>query len=211
MTQKEKVVAHVAEMLQSLGVKSVRMDDVAQSLGMSKRTLYEMFGDKEELIYQSIGLFISQGVERRRQQCQQLDNVLEIMLLSLRDMINHAPIANRMRRNLQRFYPSVYARLEGEEKRRTAQQLRGWIHACVEHGYFTKTAESDFVVKVLQSSTYGIMMADKCDIGDPQEVIYMMTYAIVVFLRGLCTQNGIEVIDRCFDSYFGNIAQSSTL
>ena len=76
---------------------------------------------------------------------------------------------------------------------------------------FSKTAESDFVVKVLQSSTYGIMMADKCDIGDPQEVIYMMTYAIVVFLRGLCTQNGIEVIDRCFDSYFGNIAQSSTL
>ena len=126
-------------------------------------------------------------------------------------MINHAPIANRMRRNLQRFYPSVYERLEGEEKRKTAQQLRGWIHACVEHGYFTKTAESDFVVKVLQSSTYGIMMADKCDIGDPQEVIYMMTYAIVVFLRGLCTQNGIEVIDRCFDSYFGNIAQSSTL
>ena len=211
MTQKEKVVAHVAEMVQTLGVKSVRMDDVAQSLGMSKRTLYEMFGDKEELIYQSIGLFISQGVERRKQQCQQLDNVLEIMLLSLRDMINHAPIANRMRRNLQRFYPSVYERLEGEEKRKTAQQLRGWIHACVEHGYFTKTAESDFVVKVLQSSTYGIMMADKCDIGDPQEVIYMMTYAIVVFLRGLCTQNGIEVIDRCFDSYFGNIAKSSTL
>lgn len=211
MTQKEIIVEKASQMFVNQGIKAVRMDDIAQELSISKRTLYEMFGDKEELIYQSIGLFISQGVERRRQQCHQLDNVLEIMLLSLRDMINHAPIANRMRRNLQRFYPSVYARLEGEEKRKTAQQLRDWIHACVEHGYFTKTAESDFVVKVLQSSTYGIMMADKCDIGDPQEVIYMMTYAIVVFLRGLCTQNGIEVIDRCFDSYFGNIAKSSTL
>ena len=36
-------------MIKSLGVKSVRMDDVATSLGMSKRTLYEMFGDKEEI------------------------------------------------------------------------------------------------------------------------------------------------------------------
>ena len=45
MTQKEKVVAHVAEMIQTLGVRSVRMDDVASSMGMSKRTLYEMFGD----------------------------------------------------------------------------------------------------------------------------------------------------------------------
>ena len=54
MTQKEKVIAHVAQMVLTLGVKSVRMDDVAQSLGMSKRTLYEMFGDKEELIFESV-------------------------------------------------------------------------------------------------------------------------------------------------------------
>ena len=141
MTQKEIIVEKASQMFVNQGIKAVRMDDIAQELSISKRTLYEMFGDKEELIYQSIGLFISQGVERRKQQCEELDNVLEIMLLSLRDMINHAPIANRMRRNLQRFYPSVYERLEGEEKRKTAQQLRGWIHACVEHGYFTKTAE----------------------------------------------------------------------
>ena len=52
MTQREKVVEHVSQMIMALGVKSVRMDDVAGSLGMSKRTLYEMFGDKEELLYQ---------------------------------------------------------------------------------------------------------------------------------------------------------------
>lgn len=211
MTQKEIIVEKASQMFVNQGIKAVRMDDIAQELSISKRTLYEMFGDKEELIYQSISLFIGQGMERRKQQCQKLDNVLEIMLLSLRDMINQAPIANRMRRNLQRFYPSVYERLEGDERRNTAHQLYGWIRECVERGYFTKTADSDFVVKVLQNSVYGIIMADKCDIGNPQEVIYMMTYAIVVFVRGLCTPSGIEVIDRCFESYFGNIAQSSTL
>ena len=64
MTQKEKVVAHVAEVIKTLGVKSVRMDDVASSLGMSKRTLYEMFGDKEELLYESIVYLM-----RQRQLC----------------------------------------------------------------------------------------------------------------------------------------------
>ena len=39
MTQREKVVEHVSQMIMALGVKSVRMDDVAGSLGMSKRTL----------------------------------------------------------------------------------------------------------------------------------------------------------------------------
>ena len=41
-------------MIITMGIKSVRMDDVANVMGMSKRTLYEMFGDKEELLYESI-------------------------------------------------------------------------------------------------------------------------------------------------------------
>ena len=53
MTQREKIVDRVSQMIKAVGVKSVRMDDVASDLGMSKRTLYEMFGDKEELIYES--------------------------------------------------------------------------------------------------------------------------------------------------------------
>ena len=56
MTQKERVIAHVAEMIKQMGVRSIRMDDVASSLGMSKRTLYEMFGDKEDLLFESIKL-----------------------------------------------------------------------------------------------------------------------------------------------------------
>ena len=39
MTQRERVVQHVAQVIVSLGIKSVRMDDVANELGMSKRTL----------------------------------------------------------------------------------------------------------------------------------------------------------------------------
>ena len=211
MTQKEIIVEKASQMFVNQGIKAVRMDDIAQELSISKRTLYELFGDKEELIYESISLFIKQGRERRRQQCMQVYNVLEIMLLNLRDMIHQAPTANRMRRNLQRFYPSVYKRLEGDEKHDTSHELRTWIRECIERGYFTKTADSDFVVKVLQSSVNGIMMADRCDIGDAQEVVYMMTYATVVFIRGLCTTKGLEIIDMCFDNYFGNITPSATL
>ena len=36
------------------GVKAVKMDDVAQMLAISKRTIYEIFSDKEELLYQVV-------------------------------------------------------------------------------------------------------------------------------------------------------------
>ena len=50
-TQREKIVDHVWQMIITMGIKAVRMDDVANVMGMSKRTLYEMFGDKEGLLY----------------------------------------------------------------------------------------------------------------------------------------------------------------
>ena len=54
MTQKERIIAQAMRMFVSQGIKSVRMDDIAQQLGVSKRTLYELFGDKESLLYREI-------------------------------------------------------------------------------------------------------------------------------------------------------------
>ena len=76
MTQQEKVVAHVSQMIMTLGVKSVRMDDVASSLGMSKRTLYEMFGDKEELLSQSMIYLIRQRKHCLSKQLAYCNNML---------------------------------------------------------------------------------------------------------------------------------------
>ena len=66
MSKQEKVIKRAAEMIAELGVKSLRVDDLAHDLGVSKRTLYEMFGDKEELLYHSIKyLFQKEELEVR--------------------------------------------------------------------------------------------------------------------------------------------------
>ena len=54
MTQRERIIEQAAKMFAEQGIKSIRMDDIARALAVSKRTLYEMFEDKEELLYLSI-------------------------------------------------------------------------------------------------------------------------------------------------------------
>ena len=46
MSQKEYIIEQATEMFRQLGIKAVRMDDIAQHLGVSKRTLYELFEEK---------------------------------------------------------------------------------------------------------------------------------------------------------------------
>ena len=211
MTQKEVIVEKASKMFIAQGVKAVRMDDIAQELGMSKRTLYELFCDKEELLYQSLLHFLVEGQRRRNEQIKSVSNSLEVMLVCLRDMISYAPVSSRLRTNLKRFYPTVYERLENDTNANSLADLHRWIKECIASGYFTPTAASQLVVKVLHDSVQGILLTDKYGSTDSLHVVSMITYAIVIFIRGLCTISGIEVIDRCFDKYFGNITSIDTL
>ena len=50
MTLKERIVIKAGTLFYQYGIKNVSMDDLASSLGISKRTLYENFRDKEEVL-----------------------------------------------------------------------------------------------------------------------------------------------------------------
>lgn len=205
MTSKEIIIDSAMKMFVSRGVKAVRMDDIAHELCISKRTLYELFGDKEELLYQSIVHYLRQTTEHRAKLVEQVDNVLEVMVVCLRDMVTSAPVASRLRRNMLRFYPAVHQRIEQEIQSESRKNIAQWIKRCVEQGYFTKTSDCDFVVKVLHDSAQGMMGSDMYDTNDHVEVVSMMTYALVIFIRGLCTVKGIEIIDKSFGKYFGGL------
>lgn len=53
---KEKILTSSMHEFLIHGVKSVRMDDIANSLGISKRTLYEIYSNKEELLLEGVRL-----------------------------------------------------------------------------------------------------------------------------------------------------------
>jgi AcrR family transcriptional regulator len=205
MTQKENIIHHASKMFVEQGIKAVRMDDIAQELSISKRTLYELFNDKEELIYQCIRHYSEDARERRLQHISDINNPLEVMVISLRDMIDAAPIAGRIRRNMRRFYPSVYERLEEDVQSKSKADLERWVAACVESGYFVQSVKIRFAVDVLHHSVHG-MLVNKLDEERPSgELVEMMSYSLLVFIRGLCTIDGQKIIDDCTEKYFNNI------
>ncbi len=211
MTQKEIIVREAAKMFIAEGVKSVRMDDIAHELSVSKRTLYELFGDKEQLIYEAICHFVEEAHTRRITILKDVDNELEAMLVSLRDMIVRAPEVARVRRNLERFYPKVNKRLEENGMMRSKSELREWLAASIERGYLTPTANSDLVVDVLHNCVQGMLVVEYSDVVRSENVVSRVACSVIIFIRGLCTPVGLEVVDRCFSTYFSNICLSEAL
>ena len=186
------------------GIKAVRMDDIAQELSVSKRTLYEMFDDKEELIYQSLRHYFEGERERRVQQIVAIENPLEVMVVNLRDMIDASPVAGRLRRNIKRFYPSVYKRLEEDVQSKSMNDLYRWVEGCIECGYFETNVKVKYAVEVLHHSVHGMLVNTLDEERPSSELVSMMSYSLLVFIRGLCTVEGQHIIDECTTKYFNH-------
>jgi hypothetical protein len=142
---------------------------------------------------------------------QDVDNELEAMLVSLRDMIVRAPEVARVRRNIERFYPKVNTRLEGSGMMRSKSELREWLAASIERGYLTPTANSDLVVDVLHNCVQGMLVVEYSDDNRSANVVSRVACSVLIFIRGLCTPEGLAVVDRCFSTYYNNICVSETL
>jgi len=65
METKDRILVKSHEQFNRFGIRSVSMDDIAAALGMSKKTLYQHFADKEELV----SACFSQVMEQNRHQC----------------------------------------------------------------------------------------------------------------------------------------------
>jgi AcrR family transcriptional regulator len=202
MTQRDNIIHHASKMFVEQGIKAVRMDDIAQELSISKRTLYELFGDKEELIFQSIKHYSEQARERRIKQILNLENPLEIMVISIRDMIDAAPVAGRIRRNMRRFYPTVYAKLEEEVQATSQNDLKRWVSECLECGYFDRRIRSEYAIKLIHHSVHGVLVNTLHEETPSDELVSLMSYSLLIFIRGLCTVEGQRVIDECTQKYF---------
>lgn len=199
--QKERIIDQAMQMFVSQGIKSVRMDDIAQQLGVSKRTLYELFGDKEGLLY----LAMERYSERNRQRWNELtagsQNVLEAMFMVLGEVMDNAEVTRRMMDNLRKFYPAVHDKLmrEGMVKNRTS--LRRMLEQGVCDGLFVDTFNIDLAISVLYYTASAIVTRRELMLPPDMTERGAFVQIISNFFRGISTAEGLRLIDDNLKRY----------
>lgn len=199
MTQKEKVVAHVAEMISSLGIRSVRMDDVAQSMGMSKRTLYEMFDDKEDLLFDALKYLLEQRPRELLKNVKDYNNSLELLFKCSNVLMSGGLLSDagrRMAANIKKFYPDIYDRVRRYHAECAISSLQKVLKQSCAEGYIDPTVDIELMIRLF----FSIMSTAVYDnsLVIPEEVSREEAYGalFVNFFRGISTPKGIEVIDK---------------
>jgi len=184
-------------MFLELGIKSIRMDDIAHSLGISKRTLYEMFTDKEELIYLCMKHLLDEQLRLIAEATSSCDNKLEALFDSFKMTLENGERHHRMMTNLQKFYPAVHDRLREEHLRGGVTRLREVILSYVDLGLINRNINVDLSVTVF-FYTATVVFGQQNNIVLPDGVTTKgaFMYTMVNFFRGMATEEGVRQIDK---------------
>lgn len=133
---REQILKVATREFTTIGVKSVKMDDIARKLKISKRTLYEIYDNKEQLLLESVARRIHEfdaTLERfdSSGEKQVIDILLEFYRLQMEELRDMNPVYYE---DLHK-YPRVMSFLEQVNKEHKAHS-KDFFKRGVLEGYF---------------------------------------------------------------------------
>ena len=197
MSKREIVVRRAAEMIAELGVKSLRVDDLARDLGISKRTLYEMFGDKEELLYHSIKHLFQKEEDEVHASVVGSQLGIPALFKMFDAMMERGATRKRVMENLAKFYPMLYERVMTENRDHGLAQLREKLNSLVKEGLISEMVNIDLSITMFYYTSMGLMRRNG-RLVLPEGVTEQdaFRYTIINFFRGIATLKGVTQIDE---------------
>ena len=179
------------------GIKSIRMDDIAHTLGVSKRTLYEMFKDKEELLYLSIRFMQSRRMAKMEAKLKENTESLAFLFDSMGLMMDNRDLHRRISHNLRKFYPATFERIRKESAAQSGKILYSLIEHYIDCGLISPTVDIRLSVTILYYTTTTIVSsADNMSLPDGVTLQDALSYTIINFFRGIATLKGVQQIDE---------------
>ena len=192
--RRRMVVKSAMSLFRAQGIKDVTMDDIAHSLKMSKRTLYELFDDKESLLLYCMK---TEGIlqrDRLRERVENAANVLEPVLYDFAFRMDELrKVAPSFFSDLNR-YPKLIAymtEVRQEQRKMTVDHLS----KGVAQGLFREGVNFEIVYNIICSQFDYIISSEEFKKYTPSELFNNL---VLNYFRGCATPKGVEIMDEFF-------------
>lgn len=191
---KEKIRCTALRMFHERGIRLVKMDDIAAALSMSKRTLYELYANKMELLEDVLELQFNMSRERMRRELKPNASTMDILILALKISIEEMRQTSAAFLDDLHRYPEAHRMLDVLEKRRD-KETNKFFWQGVREGYFLPDINYRLVYDIARTFREQAMFYRKD--YDAREVWITL---VRMLLRSVCTLKGIRELDEFLEN-----------
>lgn len=192
---KDQILNKATEMFLTLGFKSVTMDDIAAEMGISKKTIYQHFSNKDALVkatttnlFETISCGIDEIILADKNPIEELFAIKEFVLKNLKDE-NTSPIYQ-----LHKYYPRIHKSLMLKQFDKMGSCVVENLEKGISLGLFREDINKDYISRFYFSGMNSIKDAE---LFNPEvfSLKDLQAKYLEYHLRGICTPKGIEQLE----------------
>jgi predicted transcriptional regulator len=193
---KDKIIHKATEMFINLGFKSITMDDIANEMGISKKTIYTHYNNKTELIREVV-FSVFDTI------CEGIDGICSLNQNPIEELYEIKKFVSMRLKNeksspqyqLQKYYPEIHEefRLKNFEKMSDCTVKN--LEKGVALGLYRKNLNIDFVSRIYFVGMLGIK-DDSIFPIDKFPKIYLIEEYLEYHLRGIVTKEGLQILNQ---------------
>jgi AcrR family transcriptional regulator len=194
---RERVILEAMEAFRKYGIKNIRMDDIANALKMSKRTLYEIFENKETLLKECIIHHHEMKQKDLGEIIRTSKNVLEVILKCYKDSIEMFHRTNpKFFEDIEK-YPEVCDVLK-DKRGKSHIVVIDFLKRGVDQGIFREDINFAIIHALLQEQMDLLVHSNVC-----KQFSFLEVYEVIMFiyLRGIATPKGAQELDDFIREY----------
>jgi TetR/AcrR family transcriptional regulator, cholesterol catabolism regulator len=196
MDYRQKIVEEAAVMFRTYGIRAVTMDMLASHLGISKRTIYEVFRDKDELLQGVLKWMKEKQAETMKKIFNESENVIEAIFKMLDMMGNHFQnMSPAFQMDMKRYHNEMLRDPDGQVEFPFSSSNSEIIKRGIKEEIFRKEIDVDITNRCLlevakMSNDKTVFPPDNYMSKDVVRTFYLN------YLRGISTTKGLELINH---------------
>jgi len=193
---RDKILEKSNELFLNLGFKSVTMDEIANALGVSKKTIYKYFKNKTDLVdavTDHIFNVISSGIDKicelKENPIDELFDIKQFVMTHLKDEKSSPQY------QLQKYYPKIYLSLKQKQFEVMQDCVIENLKYGIKLGIYREHIDTEFISRIYFNGLTGIKDKDMFPLNNYSMKTLMNRY-YEYHLRGICTEKGIEQLEK---------------
>ena len=189
---KDKILTEAQRLFMRYGVRTITMDDMARRLAISKKTLYQYFTDKEDMVCQVVSLHLEQEMAECDRVLNLSMNPLEEMMMVLDMMRRHVDVTNpSLLMDIQRYYPKAWTVFLHHKEGRIIGDVKNNLQRGMEQGLYRPDLDPETMAR-LHIELIQLGFDDRA-FPNNKDVMTTQDQLLHHFIRGILSEKGFAV------------------
>ncbi|MDA9676320.1 TetR/AcrR family transcriptional regulator [Flavobacteriaceae bacterium] len=193
---KELILEKTRELFLTIGFKSVTMDQIAYDMGISKKTIYNFFENKNELVKAVTSYMfnsITNGVTEIKKNSNNPINELYDINLFLIKYLKKESVSPLYQ--LEKYYPLIHKEINKKQFDFITKSTTGSLNNGIKLGLFRKDIKIDFISRLYFKGMIGIRDLDTFPLNLYDPVSLKIDF-IEYHLRAIVTEKGLKKLNH---------------